>query len=685
MPPAPARRSAAIRTGRRSWRSRSWTGSRSPPRSPRSAQPGVQFCKPDEAKALARRCNDYAAELNATHGQALRRVRHGVDVGRAPRGRRDRLCLDTLKFCGVSLFASYDGKFLGDPKFDPVMEALNERDGVVFVHPGAHPTNKLIDLPWPGFMMEYLFDTTRAVVNLMFGGALERYPRIRFILPHAGGLVPYFSWRLSVSPMIDKRLKQMSQDEVFALLRRFWYDNALSPGEQTWGCLENVAAPEQIVFGTDWPFANVRVTAEAMKTYEALDAISPAQRAAIDRATRCGCSRSSRERDMEPKPRAPGRVFALALGLTALITPLAVHLFFPVIPAVKVALGLVRRLRLAHVQHRAVRHGVRDVVLRLAVGPLRPAAGAAVGAGAVPDRQRGLGGGADAGALVLGRLVQAIGAGCGLALVRAIARDAYRADQLVKAIAYLTMFGTLGPDGVADHRRRADRHARLAQRVRLRGAGRRRDHAHRLSACCTKRIPPPTGPKRSESVLQSYVALFSRLRFNAFVLQSGFTTGAFMVMASAAGLADDRAAASAGDRVRALLRAVPDRLLHRQLDLDAASATGFRPRPWCWSGSVLALVTVIGAGARAVARLRHAAGVLPAGLLHHHVAGHRDALRARPAPWRKFRALPAPPPASACSCRISARRCLPSSTACSPTARRMPMMHDRGAVRRRWR
>ena len=117
----------------------------------------------------------------------------------------------------------------------------------------------------------------------MFGGALERYPRIRFILPHAGGLVPYFSWRLSVSPMIDKRLKQLSQEQVFALLKRFWYDNALSPGMQTWGCLENVASPEQIVFGTDWPFANVNVTAAAMQAYESLPALTSPQRAAIDR------------------------------------------------------------------------------------------------------------------------------------------------------------------------------------------------------------------------------------------------------------------------------------------------------------------------------------------------------------------------------------------------------------------
>ena len=70
---------------------------------------------------------------------------------------------------------------------------------------------------------------------------------------------------------------------MFALLKRFWYDNALSPGMQTWGCLENVASPDQIVFGTDWPFANVNVTAAAMKTYESLPAISSAERAAIDR------------------------------------------------------------------------------------------------------------------------------------------------------------------------------------------------------------------------------------------------------------------------------------------------------------------------------------------------------------------------------------------------------------------
>jgi hypothetical protein len=70
-------------------------------------------------------------------------------------------------------------------------------------------------------------------VNLVFSRAIERFPRIRFILPHAGGLVPYFAWRLSVSPMIDPRLPRLSRDEVAASLKHFWYDNALSPSARS--------------------------------------------------------------------------------------------------------------------------------------------------------------------------------------------------------------------------------------------------------------------------------------------------------------------------------------------------------------------------------------------------------------------------------------------------------------------
>jgi predicted TIM-barrel fold metal-dependent hydrolase len=246
------------------------------------AQPGVQFGERAHALALARRCNDYAAELNARWPKRfgalavvpMWEIGDAIEeIGRA---------LDVLKLQGVCLFASYGEKFLGDPHFDPVLGELDQRAAVAFIHPGMHPSSRKLDLRWPGFMMEYLFDTTRAAVNLAMSGATERFARVRFVLAHAGGLMPYFAWRLSIAPMIDARLEQLTPAQVFARLARFWYDTALSPTPPTLACLAGIAKPEQVVFGTDWPFANARVIAEAMR-YETAAIPGGLDRNAIDR------------------------------------------------------------------------------------------------------------------------------------------------------------------------------------------------------------------------------------------------------------------------------------------------------------------------------------------------------------------------------------------------------------------
>jgi len=134
--------------------------------------------------------------------------------------------------------------------------------------------------------------------------------------------------------------------------------------------------------------------------------------------------------------------------------------------------------------------------------------------------------------LVLGRLIQAVGAGSGLTLVRAIARDAYRAEHLVKAIAYLTMFGTLGPmvspiiGGV------------LIDTLGWRsvfGFALLAGGAITMIAYAAVYETHPIGSRTAgkERFGESYIALFRRLRFTAFVVQSGLITGAFMVMATA--------------------------------------------------------------------------------------------------------------------------------------------------------
>jgi 6-methylsalicylate decarboxylase len=246
-------------------------------------QPGVGFLSSDKAAALGRRCNDYSAELIARRPKRFGCFglvpMHDIDAAIA----EARYCLETLRFEGISLFASYGEKFLGDAAFDPLLRYLDSRHTVVHVHPSLHPSSKSLDLPWPGFMIEYPFDTTRAAVNLLFSGALERFANIRFILSHAGGTLPYLAWRLSVAPMIDKRLKQKTREEIFAGLKTFWYDNALASGPQPMGALSRIAAADRIVFGSDWPFCNDRVVTEEVADFTAPDFLDPRTVAMIAR------------------------------------------------------------------------------------------------------------------------------------------------------------------------------------------------------------------------------------------------------------------------------------------------------------------------------------------------------------------------------------------------------------------
>jgi len=103
------------------------------------AQPGVGFGTPEEGQALARRCNEYAAELTARWP-----ARFGA-FATVPMGSVEGACgeiayaLDVLRFDGVSLFASYGERFLGDRAFDPLFEMLDARAAVVFLHPGCIP------------------------------------------------------------------------------------------------------------------------------------------------------------------------------------------------------------------------------------------------------------------------------------------------------------------------------------------------------------------------------------------------------------------------------------------------------------------------------------------------------------------------------------------------------------------
>jgi 6-methylsalicylate decarboxylase len=245
------------------------------------SSPGVYFKGTTFAVDLARRCNDYTAGLVQAHPDRLGFFAIlpmplvEASVKEAIRS------LDTLKADGIVLLASAGDKFLGDRDFEELMAELDKRNAVVFIHPNIHSTSENLGLAMPGFLTEFLFDTTRAVTNLIYTGTVERYPRIRWILAHAGGTVPFIAWRLALSNMDPEFLKAAPRGFI-AYLKEFYYDTALSTSSFAMAPLLELVGPSRIVFGSDYPFCPALLVAKEVDDLRRLPLFDEKVREAVN-------------------------------------------------------------------------------------------------------------------------------------------------------------------------------------------------------------------------------------------------------------------------------------------------------------------------------------------------------------------------------------------------------------------
>ncbi|MBN8847962.1 MULTISPECIES: amidohydrolase family protein [unclassified Sphingomonas] len=245
--------------------------------------PGIHLGDRARARDVARASNEYAADLRVRHPGRFGSFAVLPMPNAEDSAREAEYALDTLGADGVVLLGSTDGVFLGDPRLDELMAELDRRDAVVFVHPNLHATSEALGLDLPGFFVEFLCDTTRAAANLIFSGRLHRYPRIRFILAHAGGFLPYITWRLSLANEIPA-LAAKVPGGVLAAVRSFYFDTALSPAPWVLRLLKDLVGIDHVLFGSDFPFAPAIAVGMECKTLTTADAIDASDRAAIDRA-----------------------------------------------------------------------------------------------------------------------------------------------------------------------------------------------------------------------------------------------------------------------------------------------------------------------------------------------------------------------------------------------------------------
>jgi len=204
------------------------------------------------APSLLRKCNEVAAELRSRYkgrfGSFASLPLPDIDASVA----EVEYCLDHLKVDGFIIFTSYEGRYLGDESFAPLLQELDRRKAVAFIHPNQPPYP--IPRVAPASVLEFPFETTRAAASLIISGAPSRYKSIRFILSHAGGTLPFLVPRLTLSISMMPGLVEKFGDPLLAI-RSFYFDTALSAGDSTLSALAQIAGPDHILFGTDFPFA----------------------------------------------------------------------------------------------------------------------------------------------------------------------------------------------------------------------------------------------------------------------------------------------------------------------------------------------------------------------------------------------------------------------------------------------
>ena len=244
------------------------------------SSPGVHFGDDAAARKLAREVNDEGAKAVSDH-----RGRFGLFAA-LPLPDIDgslaeiAYAFDTLGADGVAVETNHHGMYMGDRKLDPMFAELNRRRAVVFMHPTSPtcPCGQTLSLGYPRPMIEFMFETTRAVTNLLLTGTLDRFPDIRLIVPHAGAAIPVLADRVvGLSPALGLA-EPLDPDRFYATLRRLYYDLAGYPLPRLAPALLEIADPGHILYGSDWPFTPLPIVTKMAREIDATPLIDGALR-----------------------------------------------------------------------------------------------------------------------------------------------------------------------------------------------------------------------------------------------------------------------------------------------------------------------------------------------------------------------------------------------------------------------
>jgi len=245
---------------------------------------GTNFLKGSDARDAARAINEYFADIIARFPS-----RFGA-FAVLPLDDTDaaleemRYAMDVLQLDGISSDTHLGGVYLGDPSYDRWFEEMHRRSATLFVHPTAPPGSEQAGIGLNVAILEFMFDTTRMVANLVLSGRKQRFSKIKIISTHGGGTAPYLASRISIlAPIIGAEAGRitLSAEEVLTGMGSFYYDLTASTAAASLDALLHLVPAAQLLMGFDYPMMPTSTIAPAQRRFVEYEKLTPQEKRMI--------------------------------------------------------------------------------------------------------------------------------------------------------------------------------------------------------------------------------------------------------------------------------------------------------------------------------------------------------------------------------------------------------------------
>ena len=156
---------------------------------------------------------------------------------------------------GVTISTNQNGKGLDSPEYFPFYEKVVKHGLPILLHPTHFESYPLVDMETGWRMMHtfgWPFDTTQAVWRMIFGGVIDRFPSMKIVTHHLGGMIPYFSRRIELN--VNKFLKDKLPRHISEYWGNIYGDTALDGTVAAFPCGYAFFGQDRMMYGSDYPF-----------------------------------------------------------------------------------------------------------------------------------------------------------------------------------------------------------------------------------------------------------------------------------------------------------------------------------------------------------------------------------------------------------------------------------------------